>query len=91
MIDFDYWKYNIHGHDIYIPRPTYMLKMADIDIWQLPRPFPARPSPADSRQRPLRNVVDRINIFDEFPGCVEHIAQWTQIPPQGTILDMDFN
>lgn len=34
MIDYDFWKYVFGEHTLYLPRPKYLIKLADYDPWQ---------------------------------------------------------
>jgi hypothetical protein len=35
LIDFDYWKYTVHSLTFYVPRPKFLIKLADYDDWQI--------------------------------------------------------
>lgn len=35
LINYDYWKYKIETHTFYLPRPLYLIKLADFDSWDV--------------------------------------------------------
>lgn len=48
MIDFDFWKYVFGNHELYLPRPKYLIKLGDYDSWTV--------NPSDSQVDPVKNL-----------------------------------
>lgn len=86
MKDFDYWKYNIDGYDIYVPRPDYLLKLGDFDIWQFPKPFNISDSPTKSSSPKIALEI----FLDWFQESFRSLLRrWIEKPINGTVLDMN--
>jgi hypothetical protein len=80
MIDFDFWKYVFGQHEFYLPRPEYLIKLADYDSWQIRKTKDDDRSPKQF----LENYLSHGSI------TLQDLKEWFKKPenPNAKILEV---